>query len=765
MNHTFLQVFYAIFSGLIQGLAISNEILHFGSPFLGLFCLIPLYIAVYRAKSYREAFRIFALQTLTVHLTSSYWLYNFHGFAIWSLGASALGTAVLGGLTGLVIFFFPRQLGYEAGKTELEEAGGRRPYLIPARILWFSSGFVFWEWIKSTGFLGYPWGTLFMAAYRWKIMTQIADITGVWGITFVFALFNAVVAEGLKVLSLLLHSQKPEVPSYTFRKTAKAVASILCLTALYGIFQYLAPRTPKKTLNAIIVQQNVDPWEGGDSASISISSRLTEREVNRMRDSGKEPDLVLWSEGALTYTFPSAIDYYSQEPDEESLTDFIGRMNVPFLIGGSAMTDRQHRKVSNSAILFDRKGDYAGFYSKIHMVPFAEEVPLMDNPLMAAFMANVVGMPYTLTPGNQYVIFKIPLNSSTYRNAPIRDGLEPYGTIELSSSGLADPDSAMKYRTNPDENPESYVRFSSPICFEDAFPDVCTPLFNGGSEVFLNITNDSWSKTPSSEYQHFIVASFLAIEYRTTLVRCANAGYSVVVGPNGKILNDMDVFTEDAMGVSIPIYERKATVFSIWGNWFAYTLFAFMALYFIVKCAVFNFKRIKESPVTVSLAKAILREDEEPEADYEPDDFEEEVTEKAPEIHAGFEWTDLMSDVKSPEKKQEEVRSPAKRTGTSKTKAKASEPAKGRTRKSGTSPKASTPKAKTVKAKTRKAEPAKAETVKKSRVTVKTVKKEAPKKSQAKERAEKTPKKRGRPRKTELKAETRTRTGKREAKK
>ncbi|MBO7639619.1 MAG: hypothetical protein J6S91_11650, partial [Treponema sp.] len=112
MNHTFLQVFYAIFSGLIQGFAISNEILPFGSPFLGLFCLIPLYIAVYRAKSYREAFRIFALQTLTVHLTSSYWLYNFHGFAIWSLGASALGTAALGGLTGLVIFFFPSQLGY-----------------------------------------------------------------------------------------------------------------------------------------------------------------------------------------------------------------------------------------------------------------------------------------------------------------------------------------------------------------------------------------------------------------------------------------------------------------------------------------------------------------------------------------------------------------------------------------------------------------------------------------------------------------------------
>ncbi|MBP5359287.1 MAG: apolipoprotein N-acyltransferase [Treponema sp.] len=618
---------------------------------MGLFCLIPLYLALYRAKSYREAFGLFALQTFTVHLFSSWWLYNFHGFAVWSLGASALGTAVLGGLTGMVIFFLPRQLSFNKQKTELEEAGGRRIYLIPARILWFASSFVFWEWIKSTGFLAYPWGTLFMTAYKWKIMTQIADITGVWGVTFVFALFNALVAEGLNVIKILVHSQRPDVPAYTYKKTAKAAVIIIGITAVYGIFQYLVPRNVKKVLNTVIVQQNVDPWEGGDDASISISSRLTEREVNKMRDSGKEPDLVLWSEGALTYTFPTAIDRYSEEPRDESLTSFIRRMNVPFLIGGSSMTDREHRKISNSAILFDREGEYAGFYSKIHMVPFAEEVPFMDNPLMAAFMKNVVGMPYTLTPGNQYVIFKIPLSSSHFLTAPLRDGFETYGTIELDTNGRADPEAAMKYRINYDENPDSYVKFSAPICFEDAFPDVCTPLFNSGSEIFLNITNDSWSKTPSSEYQHFIVASFLAIEYRTTLVRCANAGYSVVVAPNGKILNDMDVFTEDAIGCSVPIYERKATIFSILGDWFAYLVFTFMALYFAVRCVIFNFKRIRQSPAIQKLAKSILKDDEiqeEEEAESQDEEqLESEDTAKTETIDTG--WQPLFIPEYTPE--------------------------------------------------------------------------------------------------------------------
>ena len=316
------------------------------------------------------------------------------------------------------------------------------------------------------------------------------------------------------------------------------------------------------------------------------------------------------------------------------------------------------------------------------MVPFAEEVPFMDNPLMAAFMKNVVGMPYTLTPGNQYVLFKIPLSSSTFLTAPLRDGFETYGTIELDSIGRVDPEAAMKYKLNYDENPESYVKFSAPICFEDAFPDVCTPLFRSGSEVFLNITNDSWSKTPSSEYQHFIVASFLAIEYRTTLVRCANAGYSVVVAPNGKILNDMDVFTEDAIGCSVPIYERKATVFSILGDWFAYLVFTFMALYFAVKCVIFNFKRIRQSPAIQKLAKSILKDDEiQEEEEAESEDEEQEILEsedtaKTETIDTGWqplfipEYTPkvtLTKPIESTETRPKRKRTQAENTGKTKT--------------------------------------------------------------------------------------------------
>ena len=583
MNSVFLQVFYAIFSGLSEAAAISNEILPFGSPFLALFCMIPLYKALYNATSFRQAFWIFFAQTITVHVISSFWLANFHGYAIFTLGASALGTGALGGLTGMVVYIFPRAL---RRMNALEIDGGKKSYVTGAKILWFSSAIVFWEWIKSTGFLAYPWGTLSMAAYRWTIFTQIADITGVWGISFLFATVSALIGEGLNLLERLPHSQDPSSYGVSYIQCVKFAAVLFICAGAYGIFNLVQIRTPIKKLNAVIVQQNIDPWEGGDKASIAVSKELTEQQIDMMRKSGQEPDLVLWSEGVLSRPFPNSIEFYRTEyPLDETLSEFISRMDVPFIIGGTTMVDRYKRLYSNSAFLFDCNGEYAGFYSKMHLVPFAEQIPFAQNPLMKWFMGEVVGMKSTLNPGTQVVLFKIPLRSSREGAAPLWENMSPYATIELDAAGRADEEKARRYIENPERSRNSTVSFTTPICFEDAFSDVCAKLYKYGSEVFLNITNDSWSKMASSEYQHFIAASYRAIEYRTTLVRCTNSGYSAVVNPTGKIICDMEVFKQQAVSCQIPIYKRSRTVYSVLGDWFAYLIFFFMGLFLIKECA------------------------------------------------------------------------------------------------------------------------------------------------------------------------------------
>ncbi len=598
MNQLFLQVFCAIFSGATESISISNEILPFGSPFTALFSLTPLYIALYKSKSYSQTFWLFFLQTLTVHLLSSYWLANFHGFAFFTLGASALGTAFQGGLCGIIAHVFPNKISESA---KLREQAGLCPHQIFKRILWFCSCWVLYEYIKSNGALGYPWGTLFMAAYSWKIFTQIADITGVWGITFIYALFSSLAAETI----IFFGRTQTENTAQSLAQAAKFTAAVFSLCGIYGIIQISIPRWPEKVFNAVIVQQNVDPWECGEKKSIEISKRLTKKGIRQLSEQGKEADLVIWSEGVLSKSFPKAAGYYSYFPEDESLKDFIDSTQTPFLIGGGVSLDRKKRKKTNSAILFDKNGIFSGFYSKIQLVPFAERIPYAENPAMKFFMQNIIHFYSSLVPGFQYVLFKIPLKENQGLETPLDLNREKSAEIRLDKNGNSIQKERIKFYENDQENPASFLKFSAPICFEDSFPSICKNLFNLGSEIFINITNDSWSKTKSAEMQHFIASSYLAIEYRTTLLRCTNSGYSAAVSPVGKILQSLPLFTEESIGFSVPIYKRQITIFSVMGDWFAYILILSVFLYIFFSAA--KEKLLQNRKIIKKLLKKTIR--------------------------------------------------------------------------------------------------------------------------------------------------------------
>ena len=110
------------------------------------------------------------------------------------------------------------------------------------------------------------------------------------------------------------------------------------------------------------------------------------------------------------------------------------------------------------------------------------------------------------------------------------------------------------------------------------------PLFLNGTELFINITDDSWSLKNSSEIQHFVIASYRAIEYRTTLVRSANAGYSVVVDPSGKVIADLPLFEDVALAYDIPVYKRTMTTYARFGNWLPY-----LCIIIFFSCAIWSY--------------------------------------------------------------------------------------------------------------------------------------------------------------------------------
>lgn len=546
--HCFLQVFCAVFSGLLLALAIPNELYKLGSPVIGLLSLAPLYLSVTRAKDYNEAFRVCALQALVCHLTSSYWLAFFQGFAIFTLGASALGTAGYHGLFGLLYFWlYSKQRGEQA----LMVRAGRREGAEPLRVLWFASLYTVWEWCKSNGFLGYPWGTVSMTAFRVPLITQIADVTGSYGVTFLFAFFAASLAEGVELLATLPTAMTPRRLVASWRSTFAASLALLALALCYGAVELLLPRAPVKTLNAVLVQQNLDPWFGGEKRAISISERLTDDAVATFAARGIRPDVVVWSEAVLNKGFPDATNHYTVFPNERPLIPFIRETALPFIIGGRLTMNEEKNQYGNAALLFGSDGVQKGAYVKLHLVPFAERIPGVQYDWVRTLMKRVIGFSYGWTQGYKAVLFDLPLATPPHYDA------ERTHIVSL---------------TGEKQERQTTALVGTPICFDDAFGEVCRRLFLAGSEVFLNLTNDSWSRTDSAELQHFVVASYRAIEYRTTLARATNAGFTCVVSPTGKVLQSLALFTEGALATQIPVYERRLTIYARLGDWLPKTL-------------------------------------------------------------------------------------------------------------------------------------------------------------------------------------------------
>ena len=191
----------------------------------------------------------------------------------------------------------------------------------------------------------------------------------------------------------------------------------------------------------------------------------------------------------------------------------------------------------NGVVLIDSDGDVLDSYAKMQLVPFAEFLPFIDSPIVQRLFDKIVGFSSGYNQGYRYKVLKI-------RNRKGED-----------------------------------VRFATPICYEDAFPSLCAGLHEKGSDLLINLTNDSWSRTDSAEYQHFAIAYFRAIELRTSLVRSTNAGYTCVVDPKGNVVASLPLFKEGFLHVEIPLYSHKTTPYALFKDWLPLLLFIILICY------------------------------------------------------------------------------------------------------------------------------------------------------------------------------------------
>ncbi len=526
----------AAFSALLSGLALPSEIFSLGLWPLGLVALAPLYIALKNAGTFREAALAGAVYGALQHAISSYWLFFYKDFALWTIGATTLGYAAAYTVPALYLSHF-----------------AKKPKFIGPVL--FALAWAVFEYGKSTGFLGYPWGLLPYSLSSLPVTLQIVDITGVYGLSFLLALSSALAAvcthrdEDHGGSACRIRGMGPHFGFLAF--------CWLCVLG-YGWVCMAEHRSPEKIFRAVIVQQNVDPWLAGEESALVANIELARTALypapaGEKYATGEDasarpgPELVIFSETSLRRPYLENEKYYSTTPIDYPLIPFIRESGAWLLTGAPYVVDWSDFKVMNAAILVDPEGKLRDFYGKSHPVPFTEAIPLMEFAWFRAFMKNVVGLEGGWTTGTRLTVFELPL----------REG----GT----------------------------VRFGVPICFEDAFSGLCGDFVRRGADILVNITNDSWSQTRSAEIQHWAAARFRAIETRRTLVRSTNGGLSCIISPTGINIFELPLFEAASRVVDVPVYSTDAlTLYTRFGDWFILLCLLLLALSIILPIARTN---------------------------------------------------------------------------------------------------------------------------------------------------------------------------------
>ena len=471
------------------------------------FALTPLYLVLY-GKTCWTAFAAGCLYGVLFGAGITGWAYAaittyfplpFPVDALFTLLSYSFAIAPYTGLTAVLSCILMRH-----GNPLLRWIG------IPA--LWVSN-----EFVRSLVFFGFCWEFLGYTQYRTLPLIQIADITGVYGLSFLIALLSYVVAEIL----LSFRFSRPvthHAPLTTYTPFPWPALSLIAvgvaLVWLYGTvrLQRYASVFSQSPLTVALVQENVPSAQRWQRVRYA-SNLLKYVAATRHGVQGTQPDLIVWPEFAIGF-------YLDREPLLRLQLDQLTQYLQTFLLLGAPRLEETEDRLRyyNSAYLLSPDGTLVDTYDKRYLVPFAESRPLT----VPALLHHSPEHPSEFTAGERSTVFALPQGS--------------FGVL---------------------------------ICYEATYPQLARQLVAGGAEFLVNMSNDTWlvAGGQAAATQHFSMAVFRAVENRRYLVRAATAGISGFVDPSGRPYHLSTDKEGVLLGQIFPLQER--TVYARYGDWFA----------------------------------------------------------------------------------------------------------------------------------------------------------------------------------------------------
>lgn len=378
------------------------------------------------------------------------------------------------------------------------------------------------DWLRSVMFSGFPWMDLGYGMWQSPFVLQSADVFGHHFLTFLIVFVNSAVF-------LLVSECGRENGANGRPLIAMVPVVLLAVVVVYGGYRTVSIEKVIReggNIGVGIVQGNIDQSEKWAPA---LQERTIEIYLKRSRQLLQKPlslDLIVWPETALPF-FPSQSDLFGAVPrlaQEE---------NVALLTGSPwfEVVDAEKRLFNfyNSAFILGPSGEYGGRYSKSHLVPFGEYVPLKQFLFFLAPLVEAVG---DFTPGK----------------------IEKPLTAQKARCGIL-------------------------ICYESIFPDIARKWVDNGANLLVNLTNDAWYGRSSAPYQSMAMSVLRAVENRRSMVRAANTGISGFIDPLGRVRASSALFVDWAESRNVALLDQRS-FYSRYGYFFGPVCFLLAVVMF-----------------------------------------------------------------------------------------------------------------------------------------------------------------------------------------
>ncbi len=218
------------------------------------------------------------------------------------------------------------------------------------------------------GYTGFAWLDLGNAGLGMPLPLRLAPITGVYGLSFVFALLGAAVA------------------AVVMRRPRRELAWLVPLALLLALPRLPRPSEPRET--ALIVQPNFDAEMEWTSDTLT----LEEQKLALLSKAGPA-SLLIWPEAPAPF--------YPSDPDFRRYISRIAQdAQAYFLLG--VVGYNQRKEPLNAALMLDPSGALEGEYDKMNLVPFGEFIP----PLFG-WVNRITREAGDFVPGESIVVFKV----------------------------------------------------------------------------------------------------------------------------------------------------------------------------------------------------------------------------------------------------------------------------------------------------------------------------------------------------------------------